>query len=1322
MGLRALGALTGPNPNVSFGSTLDSARDITLKSAGKTRSSVDWRRRDFLIRFCQGAGATLIPAGLWGSTFSGFTSFAPHDETTTGSGFHLHPHYRTERPLDAILLKVQAGLDGFIAEKYADEIAAILAEWGAGQLQSPPDVQSIAKVLDSEFSGVLPQPTESRIVRSSSILEVRENKIASETLLGAGKFLQELQSSLSSFSRIITAEFQVTGIHAAGAENATQSSASQPSIHIQTRVRYEIVGTGQGFHREQRVGNWDLAWERSSSGEFRLLSWRMLDETSARSRSPVYVDVTSATLGGNSSYSAQLQHGTDYWRTVLDGASGIDIYGHNGVSVADIDNDGFDDLYICQPAGLPNRLYHNRGDGTFEDVTDSSGLGVLENTACALFADFNNSGRQDVIVVRTNGPLLFLNEGRGKFRQVPDAFQFASLPQGTFTGAAVADYDRDGWLDVYFCLYAYYQGTGQYKYPSPYHDAENGPANFLMRNNRDATFRDVTAAAGMSQNNTRYSFCCGWSDYNRDGWPDLYVVNDFGRKNLYRNNGDGTFTDVAAQSATEDIGAGMSVSWVDYDNDGAEDLYVGNMWTAAGERVSMQENFKKDSPKQIRGLYQKHAMGNSLLHNRTSAFADTTDSARVGMGRWAWSSDAFDFDHDGFSDIYVVNGMVSGPSRQDLNSFFWRQVVALSPDEARPSQEYEQGWSAINELIRSDGTWSGYERNVLYANNQDGTFSDVSALVGLDFVEDGRAFALADFDHDGRIEIFLKNRNAPQLRILKNAVDDLPPSISFRLQGTKSNRDAIGASVTIETSAGRQTRMLQAGSGFLSQHSKDIFFGLGKTNGPVRASIRWPSGLVQELRDLPVNHRIWVEEGSAPSRVEVFKTQAEKRGAPPSESLQEVEVLPTEVETWLLAPVAAPDFSLQDVSGQVWKLSAMRGQPVLLNFWSAISPNAQAELRTIEKSHPGWAAKGLQVVAVNVDDPADDRIRTLTKQLTFPHLRGSDDVAAIYNILYRQLFDRHRDLSLPTSFLIDDRGNIVKVYQGPIVPEHIEKDFQRIPRTDAERLAMALPFPGTKYGLEFGRNYLSYGALFYQRGYLDQAEASFQQALRDDPSSAEALYGIGSVYLNQNKNAAARETFERAVKLRANYPDTLPDAWNNLGVIATREGRMDDSVRCFQEALQLNPHHLLSLDNLGNAYRSQKRWDDARKILERALAVAPQDPEANYSMGMVFAQLDDRAKAYEYLQRALQARPAYPEALNNLGVLYLVTQRRDQAVASFEQCIRVAPGFDQAYLNLARVYALEGARDKARSVLLDLLKQHPDHPQAKQILEQLQQW
>ncbi len=650
---------------------------------------------------------------------------------------------------------------------------------------------------------------------------------------------------MSRFSKITTAEFQIVAIDA--------SSPPMPE-RLRTRVRYELTGSGQGFHREQRVGEWELEWEATASrSEFRLRSWRTLGETRARSTEPIFSDITAETFGGNLSYSSQLVHGADYWRTVLDAATGIDIYGHNGVSVGDIDDDGFDDLYVCQAAGLPNRLYRNRGDGTFEDITETSGVGVLESTACALFADVDNDGRQDLIVVCQNQPLLFLNQGGGQFKQKLDAFRFANLPQGTFAGASIADYDRDGWLDIYFCLYLYYRGTEQYKSPSPYYDAQNGPPNFLMRNQRDGTFRDVTAETGLDRGNNRYSFCCGWADYNRDGWPDLYVVNDFGRKNLYRNNGDGTFTDVASEAGVDDVGAGMSVCWLDYDGDGAEDLYVGNMWTAAGKRISTQDIFQKDSPEDVRALYRKHAMGNSLFRNAGNhIFQNQSAAAGIEMGRWSWSSDAWDFDHDGFPDIYITNGMVSGESGEDLNSFFWRQCVANSPAEGHTSDDYERGWEAINEAIRSGGTWSGFERNVFYANNRDGSFSDVSGAVEMDFLQDGRSFALADFDHDGRLEGFLKSRNAPQLRVLKNAIKDLPPSISFRLRGAKSNRDAIGATITVETDRMRQTRSLQAGSGFLSQHSKELLFGLGDSKVIVRASIQWPSGLMQEIHDLPL--------------------------------------------------------------------------------------------------------------------------------------------------------------------------------------------------------------------------------------------------------------------------------------------------------------------------------------------------------------------------------------------------------------------------------------------------------------------------------------
>lgn len=1167
-------------------------------------------------------------------------------------------------------------------------------------------VREIGESLSDGFSGSM-EIIESKPVRSGAV-EVVQRSLGGKPV-NRDLFVEQIGSWLKDYSEVITAEFQITEIDV---ESAPAS--------LKTRVRYELVGSGREFYREQRVGHWELGWESSPLGGYRISNWKALGETQSRARRPLFTEITEQALGATPSYSAQLLHGSDYWRTVLDGACGIDIYGHNGVSVGDIDNDGYDDLYICQPAGLPNRLYRNKGDGTFEDITETSGVGVLENTACALFIDVNNDGLQDLVVVRTNGPLLFLNEGSGKFRQKENAFQFATPPQGTFTGAAVADYDRDGWLDIYFCLYSYYQGTDQYKYPLPYHDAQNGPPNFMMRNNRDGTFSDVTVKCRLNQNNNRYSFCCSWNDYNQDGWPDLYVVNDFGRKNLYRNNGDGTFTDVSGEIGVQDIGAGMSVSCFDYDNDGEEDFYVGNMWTAAGQRISEQKIFKEDSPEAVRSLYQKHATGNSLLQNRKGTFEDRTRAADVGMGRWSWSSDAWDFDHDGFQDLYITNGMVSGPQREDLNSFFWRQVVAKSPDQATTSHDYEQGWNAINELIRSDGTWSGYERNVFYANNRDGAFSDISGATGLDFIEDGRSFALVDFDHDGRLELCIKNRNAPQIRILKNITEDLPPSIAFRLKGTKSNRDAIGAVITIETEVGRQTKSLQAGSGFLSQHSKDVFFGLGSAKGQVKATIQWSSGLVQQLPDLSKGHRIWIEEGSQTSRMEQFTpshtTSANQHGI----KSEKTEVLPKNYETWLLTPVAAPDFKLVDLRGREWALADQRGKKVLLSFWAAESQECQELLRASEQAYKPWLEKGIQVLAINVDRTADQLSSFVREHNpSLPILVGSDDVAGTYNLVFRLLFDRHRDMSLPTSFLINDNGEVAKVCVGAIDPQRIEQDCQRIPRSSEERLATALPFPGVSEIREFPRNYLSWGSAFFQRSYYEQAGASFAMALKNDPSSAEACYGIGSVALQQDKLDEAKEDFERATRLQASYPDTLPNAWNNLGLIATRQGRTGEAIPYFEEALKVNPNHLVALEDLGNAYRQEKRWDDARVTLERAVRVGPQDAEANYSLGMVYAQVNNVDRAYEYLQRALQIRPEYAEALNNLGILYLRTQRRDEAVAQFEQCIRVAPGFDQSYLNLARVYAIEGSDEKARSVLLELLKQHPDNAHAKAMLGEL---
>jgi Flp pilus assembly protein TadD/peroxiredoxin len=741
------------------------------------------------------------------------------------------------------------------------------------------------------------------------------------------------------------------------------------------------------------------------------------------------------------------------------------------------------------------------------------------------------------------------------------------------------------------------------------------------------------------------------------------------------------------------------------------------MWVAAGMRIFGDSHFHGGEPENIRSIYRRHMTGNSLYRNQGDGkFRNLALQAGVEMGRWSWSTDAWDFDHDGYPDLYVANGYISGESRRDVSSFFWRQVVAKSPQDSSPSPNYERGWSAINELIRSDSTWNGQERNVFFANNRDGTFSDVSGVVGLDFRDDSRAFALADLDGDGRLEIVLKNRNGPQIRVLRLAMEGIGNSIAFGLRGDRSNRDAIGTAVTVEAGTLRQTKYVQAGSGFLSQHTKELFFGLGKNQDTVRATVRWPSGLTQAFEALPINRRIKIQEGAQDFVAKPFGTTPQSWVQPAE--MANRETLPTSVGTWLIEPVSAPDFSLPDLAGNLRDLRSFLGSYVLLNFWTTASPACRDLLRRLSKAKSALGSTGLRIVAVNVDDPSDPRtVRAFADKeaLAFPILLATQDVAGIYNIIHRYLFDRHRDLSLPTSFLIDAAGDIVKVYQGDMAPEQLLPDLSSAPKGSADRARKALPFAGTLHQDAFQRNAFTYGVAFFQHGFLDQAAQSFKQVIAAKPDDPDAYYNLGTLYIRRNSLQEAQQYLEQTVKLRPNYPE----AWNNLGMIAAQAGRNEEAIRNFQQSLQLRPAYATALLNLGNVYRRQGNLDEAERLLQRALESEPANPEVNYGLGMLYARRDQPTRAVEFLENAIRLRPEYSDALNNLGVLFVQQQRYAEAEEKFKTCIRIAPDFDQAYLNLARLYLVLKNTEQARALLQSLLQRQPQHKMAQQMLQLL---
>ena len=950
-----------------------------------------------------------------------------------------------------------------------------------------------------------------------------------------------------------------------------------------------------------------------------------LAQKATNSDTAMFEDVTAAVLGGSRAFSEQFSLGAGEWAEMLDAASGIDFYGLNGVAAADYDGDGWDDFFVCQPGGLPGRLFRNAGDGTFHDVTSAAGLQLLDPTSAALFADYDNDGDQDLFLITAGGILLFEADGRGHFSRSKRAqFRIPQDEQGSLMMPAIADYDGDGLLDLYVCGYSLRSRSGMANYlsqPTPYFDANNGAPNQLFRNNGDGTFTNITAKSGMSANNHRWSFAASWGDYNLDGRPDLYVANDFGRNNLYRNNGDGTFTDVAEKAGVEDIGAGMSAAWGDVDNDGRDDLFISNIWSAAGQRIMQMPAFQPLASPEVRNRMRRFARGNSLYRNRGETFDDMSQD--VANGGWAWGGDFLDADNDGWEDLLVVNGHITNDKIDDLESFHWTDVLGKSPVQAVRSRAYEEGWRSFQSRMNADG-WSvhGREKKKFYRNTGSGHFADISAQSGLDFDDDGRAFAVFDFDKDGALDIVMKNRTAPQVRVLRNNNGGSNRSVAFDLVGVKSNRDAIGARVTFSLAGNIRTKQVRAGSGFLSQHTRKIYFGMGDAKEVTNVRIDWPSGLSQEFKHVPTGAIIHIKEGDTGFRAENF---AAHKPITPTQTAESRE-RPVYSGTWLTTPVPMPNLQLVHVAGKGPKIATLKGPQEL---------SVQAGDGGSETNY-----------SVN---PAVDRV---------------------LNSLVKNLFARRRDAGFPVTLLLDGRGEIVKIYRGAIRREFIIDDVRRLPMYEADRNRFALPFPGEYYG-SIGNRLESFFLIALdclQAGLDDDALNYFEQCLRLDPGLAAVHSNVGSIRARQGRLEQAIATFRRAAELDPQSADIQ----FNLGTTLAMAGRQPEGVKALAKAAGMDPASAEIWTNLGNAYLDIDQPALARRPLERAVELKPASAVIHNSLGTLYHQVGRTELARKQFEEAIRLQPDYDSAYLNLGLLYL---REDRTIAKqmFKKALELNP-------------------------------------------------
>jgi hypothetical protein len=519
-----------------------------------------------------------------------------------------------------------------------------------------------------------------------------------------------------------------------------------------------------------------------------------------------------------------------------------------GVAIGDYDGDGRPDIYVVSKTG-GCRLFRNLGGYRFKDVTEKAGVGATPGiwNQGATFVDIDNNGLLDIYVCRFNAPnLLYVNQGDGTFKEMAHAYGLDVSDASSM--AAFCDYDRDGWLDVFI-------QTNLLNYAQH----PNGQRNYLFHNNRNGTFTNVTDRAGIA--GEAHGHSAVWWDFDNDGWPDLYVADDFAAPDvLYRNNRDGTFTNVLDQVVPHTPFSSMGSDLGDLTNDGLIDLLVTDMAATTHEKDqrgmadSRSRTTEDDAHPEEAPQYERNAL---YVNTGTGHFLEAAYLAGLAATDWTWSPRLEDLDNDGRLDLFVTNGMERESTNTDLIA-----------------RQSESDTAAERVRVMHDSPVLA-ETHLAFRNLGNLQFEDVGAAWGLD--QKGVSFgtALGDLSGDGNLDIVYTNYQGG-VTILRND-NDTPHRAEVELRGTVSNRFGVGAVIRIESALGIQARPLVLARGYLSSSEPMVHFGLGGDTSIRKMTVTWPSGRVQTFENLGVDRRFTVTEPSSPQASQPPATPAPAR-------------------------------------------------------------------------------------------------------------------------------------------------------------------------------------------------------------------------------------------------------------------------------------------------------------------------------------------------------------------------------------------------------------------------------------------------------------
>ncbi|MFQ5701965.1 MAG: tetratricopeptide repeat protein [Acidobacteriota bacterium] len=611
-------------------------------------------------------------------------------------------------------------------------------------------------------------------------------------------------------------------------------------------------------------------------------------------------------------------------------------------------------------------------------------------------------------------------------------------------------------------------------------------------------------------------------------------------------------------------------------------------------------------------------------------------------------------------------------------------MVSQSPIDAHsPSKtrSYLAARKDLGRLIQQGKSWSGRERNSSFLNIGASRFLDISSTTGLNLIDDGRAVALADWDFDGDVDVWLTNRTAPRIRFMRNDSATGHHYLGVRLRGRSCNRDAIGTrlEVFLDEPPRRIIKTLRAGDGFLAQSSKWIHFGLAGATRIRRLVLRWPDGRIETVEGLEPDHFYEITQGSGEARRWEPPTVPRR---PPDRGAKAP--LPASRRIVLSAPVPAPSLRYEDLTGQPAVVGAGRGGAVLVNLWATWCLPCRKELGEFARRRRDLEAAGLRVVALSVDGLGKEphagprRIRAFLNELNFPFRVGlaTQRIMDKLDLLQKSILSKPWPFPLPTSFLIDSRGVLAAVYKGPVSVEDLLRDLSVLEAKSRDRRGGILPFPGRRYKWGWPRvlDYMdSLARAYAEGGYPEEALELYRSVVRLNPS-AEAHLRLASALDREGDSRAAIAEYEETIRLD---PDNLR-AHNDLALALARSGDDEQAILHYRRTVDLDPTSMVARINLGLALRRKGRTADAGRHLSEAVRLQPDNLPAARKLAWML--LVDQAPAIRNVEAGLAlatrlcVRTDYsdPRDLDLLAAAFAESGRFAEAIETGRTSLRLA--------------------------------------------------